>query len=134
MSSALVEDTFVEVFESGLSVDVVGDDAGPVVVTAVAGGPLGESLEFARCVASIVPTVPTATLALILEIALDGASQRSRCGFLTGGFRRSYGVSSLRAVQVGNRCRRNLFGELIGDRALPSDDVEVFFQRGDRPG
>ena len=71
MSSVLAEDTFVEVFEGGLSVDVVGDDAGPVIVTAVAGGPLGESLELAGCVASVVPTVPTAAFSLVLQVGLE---------------------------------------------------------------
>ena len=44
------------------TISVVGDDPGPVVAAAVADGPLGEPIEFARSVASIVPAAPTAAL------------------------------------------------------------------------
>ena len=36
----------------------------------VAGSPFGKTLEFARSVASIVPTVAIATLPLVLEMAV----------------------------------------------------------------
>ena len=71
MSGILAEDTFVDVLEGGLSVGIVRDDAGPLVTTAVAGGPLGESLEFAGCVASIVSAVATTTFSLVLEVPLE---------------------------------------------------------------
>jgi len=60
----LAEDAFVKVLERWFAVDVVGDDPNPVVVAAVAGCPLGEPFEFARCVASVVPAVATAALPL----------------------------------------------------------------------
>ncbi|ELZ38318.1 hypothetical protein [Halorubrum glutamatedens] len=75
MPSVLPEHAFVEIVKGGLPVDVVGDDPGPVVVAAVAGGPLGEPLELAGCVSSIVPTVATATLPLVLEIPFEGARE-----------------------------------------------------------
>jgi hypothetical protein len=75
MSGVLPEHAFVEVIESRLSVDVVRDDSGPVVVAAVAGGPLGEPFELARCVASIVPAVATAAFPLILEISFEGTRE-----------------------------------------------------------
>ncbi|GGN24316.1 hypothetical protein [Halarchaeum nitratireducens] len=49
---------FVEIVAGRLSVDVVGADPGPVV-TAVVVGPLGEPLELARDVASMVLAVTT---------------------------------------------------------------------------
>jgi len=73
MPGVLAEDAFVEVLECGVAVDVVGDNPGPVVVAAVAGGPLGEPLELTCSVSSIVPTVPTAAFPLVLEVALEGA-------------------------------------------------------------
>lgn len=42
-------------------------------VKPVAGSPFGKTLEFARSVASIVPTVATATLPLVLETPFEGA-------------------------------------------------------------
>jgi len=44
MPGVLPKDTLVEVLERGGAVDVAGDDPGPVVGAAVAGGPLRESL------------------------------------------------------------------------------------------
>ena len=75
MAGVLPEDTFIEVFEGGLSVDVVGDDPGTVVVAAVDGAPRGEPLEFARCVASVVPAVPTAAFPFVLEVTLEGTRE-----------------------------------------------------------
>jgi hypothetical protein len=72
MPGVLPEDPFIEIVEGRFPIDVVGDDPGPVVVAAVAGGPLGEPLELAGCVASIVPTVPTAAFPLVLEVTLEG--------------------------------------------------------------
>jgi hypothetical protein len=74
MPSILPEDTFVEILEGRFAVDV-GDDPGPTVVTAVASGPLGESLQLARSVASIVPAVATAAFPLVLEVALKGTRE-----------------------------------------------------------
>jgi len=71
MPGVLPEHAFVEIVEGRLSVDVVGDDPGPVVVAAVAGGPLREPLELACSVTSIVPAVPTAAFSLVLEVALE---------------------------------------------------------------
>ena len=75
ITSILPEHTFVEVLEDRLAVDVVGNDPRPVVATAVAGSPLGEPLELARCVPSIVPTVATAALPLVLQIPLEGTCE-----------------------------------------------------------
>jgi len=58
MSSVLAEDPFIEVLKSWLAADVVGDDFGPVVVPTVTDGPLGESLELAGCVPSVVSPLP----------------------------------------------------------------------------
>jgi len=41
----------------------------------VAGSPFGKTLEFARSVASIVPTVAIATLPLVLEMPFEGARE-----------------------------------------------------------
>ncbi|WP_241659239.1 hypothetical protein [Halorubrum salsamenti] len=71
MPGVLPEHAFVEVLESGVAVDVVGDDPGPVVAPAVAGGPLGEPLEFAGGVASIIPAVASTAFPLVLEVALE---------------------------------------------------------------
>ena len=71
MAGVLSEDAFIELVEGGLSVDIVGDDPGPVVIAVVAGGPLGESLEFACRVSSIVLTVPTAAFPFVLEVSLE---------------------------------------------------------------
>ncbi|ERG93586.1 MAG: hypothetical protein J07HQW2_00019 [Haloquadratum walsbyi J07HQW2] len=60
MSGVLSEHAFVDIVEGGLSVDVVGDDPGPVVATAVAGNPLGESLKLAGCISLVVPALTTA--------------------------------------------------------------------------
>ncbi|MFD1527763.1 hypothetical protein [Halolamina salina] len=78
MSGVLPEHAFVEIVEGRLAVDVVGDDPGPVVGAAVAGGPLGEPLEFAGCVTSIVPTVAAAAFPLVLEVALEAVVERRR--------------------------------------------------------
>ena len=78
MSGVLPKHAFVEIFESRLSVDVVGDDPDPVVVGTVAGGPLGEPLELARSVSSIVPTVATAAFPLVLEVALEAVVEWRR--------------------------------------------------------
>ena len=59
VAGVLPKHPFIEVFEGGFSVDVIGDDPGPVVVAPVAGGPFGEPLKLAGCVPSIVPTVTT---------------------------------------------------------------------------
>ena len=72
MPGVFAEDAFIEILECGVAVDVVGDDPDPVVVAAVAGGPLGEPLELACSVSSIIPTVPTAAFPLVLEVALEG--------------------------------------------------------------
>ena len=71
VAGVLSEDAFVEVLKGGPTVDVVGDDPSPVIVTAVAGGLLGESLKLACRIASIVPTVPTAAFPLVLEVSLE---------------------------------------------------------------
>ncbi|ELZ28992.1 hypothetical protein C474_13859 [Halogeometricum pallidum JCM 14848] len=71
MTGVFPEYTFVKVLKGGVTVDVVGDDPGPVAVTAVTGGPLGEPLKFAGCVSSIVPAVATAAFSLVLEVALE---------------------------------------------------------------
>jgi len=65
------EDAFVEVLEGEVTVNVVGDDSGPVVVTPIAGGPLGEPLKFASGVPSVVPAVAPAAFPLVLEVALE---------------------------------------------------------------
>jgi hypothetical protein len=65
------QDTFVEILEGGLSVDVVGDDSGPVVTTPVAGSPPCESVKFVRRVASVVPAATTTPIPLVLKIPLD---------------------------------------------------------------
>jgi len=78
----LSEDTFIEVFEGGLSVDVVEDDLGPVVVAALTGGPFSESPEFAGCVASIVFAVDTATFPFVLEVPLERVGEGGHwCSF-----------------------------------------------------
>ena len=68
MSGVLSEDAFVEVIEGGLSVDIIRNDPGLVVVAAVAVAPLGEPLEFAHYVASVVPAVATTAFPLVLEV------------------------------------------------------------------
>ncbi len=78
MSGVLSEDTFIEVFEGGLSVGIVGDDPSPVVATAVASGPFSESLEFACRVASIVSALATAAFPLIQEVPLEGTREPRR--------------------------------------------------------
>ena len=60
MAGILPEYLFVEVLDGGFSVGVIGDNAGPVVVTAVTGGPLSEPLELTCGVASVVPAVASA--------------------------------------------------------------------------
>ena len=70
MSGALPEDTSVETLKGGPSVDI-GDDPGPVVTTPVAGGPFGESVQFARRVASVAPAVTTTPYPFVLRIPLD---------------------------------------------------------------
>ncbi|ELZ38496.1 hypothetical protein C473_00217 [Halorubrum distributum JCM 10247] len=72
MPGVLPKHAFIEIVEGRLAVDIVGNNPGPVVGAAVAGGPLGEPLELAGCVASIVPAVATATFPLVLEVALEG--------------------------------------------------------------
>jgi hypothetical protein len=71
MTGLLAEHAFVEILEGGGAVEVVGDDPGPVVVTVVAGGSLGDPFEFASGVASVVPAVATAAFPLVLEGALE---------------------------------------------------------------
>ena len=71
----LPEDEFVEVLEGGFSVDVIEDDAGPIVAP-VAGDPVGEPLKLAGCVPSVVPTVATPTLPL--KIALERTREGRR--------------------------------------------------------
>ena len=74
MPSVLPEGAFVEIIEGRLSIGVVGDDPSPVVA-AVAGGPLGEPLEFARRIASIVPAVTTAAFPLVLVVPLEAVGE-----------------------------------------------------------
>jgi hypothetical protein len=74
MPGVLPEHAFVEIFEGGFAVDVIGDDPDPVVA-AVASGPLDEPLELACSVSSIVPAVATAAFPLVLEIALEGTRE-----------------------------------------------------------
>ncbi len=73
----LPKHAFVEVLESRLSIDAVGDDPGPVIATAVTGGPLGKPLEFASGVASVVPAVATAAFSLVLEVSLKAVVKRT---------------------------------------------------------
>ncbi len=54
-----------------VTVNVVGDDSGPVVVTPIAGGPFDEPFEFAGGVPAVVPALATATLALVLEVPVE---------------------------------------------------------------
>jgi hypothetical protein len=78
VSDVLPEHALIEVLEGGFSVDVTRDDSGPVVVAAVAGGPLGESLEFAGCVPAVISTVAPATFPLVLEIPLEAVVEWRR--------------------------------------------------------
>jgi hypothetical protein len=71
VTGVFAEDAFVEVLEGGVAIGVVGGDSGPVIGAAVASGPLGEPLEFASGVSSVVPTVPTAAFPFVLEVALE---------------------------------------------------------------
>jgi hypothetical protein len=71
VAGVLPKHPFIEVLEGGFSVDVTRDDSGPVVVATIAGSPLGESLELAGCVASVIPAVATATFPLVLEVPLE---------------------------------------------------------------
>jgi len=72
MPGIFPEDAFVEVLEGRLAIDIVRNDSNPVVVAAVTGGPLGEPLELACSVTSVVPVVATAAFSLVLEVALEG--------------------------------------------------------------
>jgi hypothetical protein len=71
MPGVLPEHSFVEVLEGRLSLGVFRNNPGPLVPTAVAGGPLGESLEFACSIPSVVPAVATTTFPFVLEVALE---------------------------------------------------------------
>ena len=71
MPSVLSEDPLVEIIEDRFSIDIIGDDPGPVLVAALAGSPLREPFELAGGVPSVVPTVATAALPLVLEVALE---------------------------------------------------------------
>jgi len=71
VTGVLPKHSFIEVLEGRFSIDVVPDDSGPVIATAVAGGPLGESLELSGCISSVVSAVTTATLPLVLEVSLE---------------------------------------------------------------
>jgi hypothetical protein len=55
-------------------VGLLGSDPGPIVVAALAGGPLHEPLELAGSVPTVVPALAAATL--VLEVAREGASHR----------------------------------------------------------
>lgn len=57
------EHTLIEVLEGWLSVDVVCDP-GPIVATTVAGSPFRKLCELAGCVASVVPSLTSATFPL----------------------------------------------------------------------
>lgn len=78
MPGVLPKDALVEVLKGGVAVDIVGDDPGPVVITAVPSGPLNKPLELARRVASIVPAVATAAFPLVLEVPLEAVVERCR--------------------------------------------------------
>ena len=70
MSGALAKDPLVKVPEDWFSIGVLGHDSG-TVVAAVAAGPLGELLELAGGVRTVVPALTAATLALVLEMPLE---------------------------------------------------------------
>ena len=78
MPCVLPEDPSIEVLEDGLSVDVVGGDAGPVVVATLTGGPFSESLKLAGCVALVISAVATAIFSLVLEVPLEAGVERRR--------------------------------------------------------
>jgi hypothetical protein len=78
MPGVLPEDPFIEIVEGWFPIDVVEDDPGPVVAPAVAGGPLGEPLELAGSVTSVVPAVAPAAFSLVLEIPFEGTRERCR--------------------------------------------------------
>ena len=78
MPGVLPEHAFVEIVKGRLPVDVVGDDPGPVVGAAVAGGPLREPLELACSVSSIVSAVAPAAFPLVLEVAFEAVVERRR--------------------------------------------------------
>jgi hypothetical protein len=83
MPGILPEDAFVEIVEGRISVDIVRNDPGPVVIATVAGGPLCKSFALASGVSAVVSTAATSTLTLVLEIALERSSQRPLFRFLT---------------------------------------------------
>lgn len=65
------EHPFIEVPEHGFSVDVVRENPGPIVVATITGGSLGESLEFAGCIPSVVLAIATAVLPFLLVVPLE---------------------------------------------------------------
>jgi len=71
VAGVLTEHAFVEILEGRFTVSVSGSDPVPVVVAALAGSPLREPFELAGGIPSVVPTVATAALPLVLEVALE---------------------------------------------------------------
>jgi hypothetical protein len=63
--------SFIEIFQGRSSVDIIWYDTRPLAPTTITGSPLTEPFEFAGCISSIVPTVPTAAFPLVLEIAFE---------------------------------------------------------------
>jgi len=78
------EDPLVEVLEGRLAVGVLRNDPRPVV-SAVASGPLPESVELAGGVAAVVSALAPAAFPLVLKIAVEGTPQRPCCGLLAAG-------------------------------------------------
>jgi hypothetical protein len=96
-----------------LEVDVVGDDLGPIVTTAVAGSPFDEPLEFAGCVPAVVSA--GASAALVLEVALEGTRKRFRTIAYRRGILIHTGSSREQVIVLFAGVRRheaNIFGDL----------------------
>jgi len=76
VSGVRTEHAFIEVLEGRVAVNTFGYDSRPLGPTTVAGSPLGESFEFAICIASVVSAVATTAFPLVLEIPFEGVRER----------------------------------------------------------
>ena len=57
--------SLVEVPKDRVAIGVLGNNSGPVLITALVGSPLNESVEFASGVPTVVAALTAATLALV---------------------------------------------------------------------
>jgi hypothetical protein len=72
------EHSFIKILEGWVAVDIIWYDSRPPAPTAVASSPTAELFEFASGVSPVVPTVSTAALPLVLEVAFEGVRKRYR--------------------------------------------------------